>query len=156
MQTSVTKFLDLAQVDYTLKPHKNAVYTCEDAARERDIKVSQVVKCMVGCDHQQNLYVMLLPGDKILKLKRVRQVAGSVPINLVSPEELASQFNLIVGAISPFQFIDRAHFYIDNTVFENEMVSVSSGDPNAGILLKSEVLVELLKATKCNIISTSQ
>jgi prolyl-tRNA editing enzyme YbaK/EbsC (Cys-tRNA(Pro) deacylase) len=160
MQTSVTQFLDSVQAAYTLKPHQTPVYTCEDAARERGLRVSQVVKCMVGQDQQSYLHIMLLPGDKILKLKRVRQLAGSLPIHLLPPEELAQRYDLMVGAISPFQFLDKAkfhitpRFYIDPTVRAEEDVSVSSGHPSAGILLKSALLLELLQATQGPIIST--
>ena len=155
MRTNVTKILDDAGIPYTLKPHAGPVYTCEDAARERGVRISQIVKCMVGKDSTGIVHVMLIPGDKTLKLKKVRQIAGGVRVELVSPEQLADEYDLTVGAISPTQFIGKGRFYMDNTVFLDEDVDISSGDPSAGIELKAEALCALLCAERCDIISTS-
>lgn len=155
METEVTKVLDAAGVVYRRKPHTQPAYTCEDAARERGVRVSQIVKCMVGVDPNGTVYVMLIPGDRTLKIKKVRQLAGGVRVELVPPERLAAEYNLIVGAISPTQFIGKARFYVDRTVFLEEEVDISSGDPAAGVELKAEELCSLLGATRCDIISTS-
>lgn len=155
MKTEVTELLDSFGIHYTEKPHAADVYTCEDAARERGVRLSQIVKSMIGRDQSGVLHVMLIPGNKILKLKRVRQVAGGIRIDLVPPEEIAEQLGLIVGAISPTQLLGKATFYIDNSVMEEEFVDISSGLPNAGVELSSIDLCQILNAIKCDIISTS-
>lgn len=155
MNTEVTEMLDEAGIPYTVKPHSEPVYTCEDAARERGVRVSQVVKCMVGKDPNGMIHVMLIPGDRMLKIKKVRQLAGGIRVELVPPEKLAEEYSLIVGAISPTQFVGKARFYMDNTVFLEEDVDISSGEPSAGVELKAEDLCNLLGAERCDIISTS-
>ena len=72
---------------------------------------------------------MMVPGDRILKLKRVRPAAGGIRIDLVSPEELAEKLGLTVGAISPTQLAGRAWFYMDQSIFDEEYVDISSGVP---------------------------
>ena len=151
----MTEFLEAAGVSYTIKPHARKVYTCEDAARERGVRLSQIVKCMVGTDPSGALHVMLIPGDKWLKLKRVRQVAGGVKVELLPPDRLAAEHGLVVGAISPTQFVGRAAIYMDNSIFREEMVDISSGEPDAGIELRAEDLLRVLGAARCDIISTS-
>ena len=76
MRTSVTQFLDSVGLNYQVTPHQNEAFSCEDVARERGLRLSQIVKCLVGSDPEGGVHVMLIPGDKILKLKRVRQLAG--------------------------------------------------------------------------------
>jgi Ala-tRNA(Pro) deacylase len=111
---------------------------------------------MVGQDPDRQLHVMLVPGDKRLKIKRVRQMAGGLAIELLSPEALARDFGLTVGAIAPTQLIGRAkQFYADNTLFREELVDISSGNPNAGLELRLEDLVRLVNAIRCDIISTT-
>ena len=156
MKTSVTQFLDSVGISYEIKPHKRKVYTCEDAARERGVRLSQIVKCMIGRDQAGNISVMLIPGDKILKLKKVRQVAGGIRIDLVPPEELTEELGLTVGAISPIQLLGLATFYIDNSIFREEFVDISSGEPDAGIELRAMSLRDILGASQCDIISTSK
>ena len=155
METDVTRMLNDAGIPYTPKPHAKPVYTCEDAARERGVRVSQIVKCMVGKDPKGEIHVMLIPGDKTLKIKKARQLAGGIRIELISPEKLAQEHGLTVGAISPTQFLGKARFYMDNSVFEEENIDISSGNPDAGVELKAEALCSLLGARCCDIISTS-
>lgn len=107
MKTQVTEFLDSASVPYEIKPHAKAVYTCEDAARERNVRLTQILECMIGQDEQQNIYVMLIPGDKILKIKRARQVAKGRRIELLHPDRISDHLGLTVGAISPIQLLGK-------------------------------------------------
>ena len=154
METLATQFLDSESIDYQIKPHRKEVFTCEEAARERGVRLSQIVKCMVGLDSEGNIHVMLIPGDKRLKLKRVRKVANGAKIDLVSPEALADEFRITVGAISPIQFVGKARFYMDNSLDREKLVDISSGRPDAGIELASEDLGKILAAVRCDIIST--
>ena len=40
MNTEITEKLDELQIEYKIKPHKKPVYTSEDAARERGVRLS--------------------------------------------------------------------------------------------------------------------
>lgn len=154
METTVTTLLKQSGIPFEVKPHSQSVYTCEDAARERGCRVSQIVKCMIGKDGEGRLHVMLVPGDKKLKIKKARQVAGGIRIDLVTPAEMEA-LGLTAGAISPIQLIEYTkYFYIDRHILREEHVSISSGDPKAGVELRSEDLVSALNGTLCDIIST--
>nr|WP_294548309.1 YbaK/EbsC family protein [uncultured Rhodopila sp.] len=155
METVVTRFLSERGIPYKLKRHSLPAYNCEDAARERGVRVSQIVKCMVGMDIEGGLHVMLIPGDRVLKLKKVRSVAGGIKIDLVGREALAEDFDVVVGAISPTQFFGNADFYIDHSVFLEDDVDISSGDLTAGVELNALHLEALLGAMRCDIVSAS-
>lgn len=155
MKTTVTEFLDERGVSFKLKPHNAPVYTSEDAAKERGVRLSQIVKCMVGEDQKGHLHVMLIPGDKILKIKKVRALAGGIKIDLIDSEKLSSAYGVIIGAISPTQFVGFSSIYMDNSIFRETDVDISSGDPSAGLELRAEELENILGAQRCDIISTS-
>jgi len=155
METNVTKVLDEKGIKYSINEHKNEALTCELAAKERNCKVSQIVKTMVGKDEKGNYHVCLIPGDKILKLKKVRKEAGGIKIDLVNPKELAKELDFIVGAISPLIFPEGTKFYIDPTVLNEKYVDISSGDPLAGIELLSKDLVRIIDGKICDIISSN-
>jgi prolyl-tRNA editing enzyme YbaK/EbsC (Cys-tRNA(Pro) deacylase) len=155
METVVTQFLNERGIIYTIKPHSNPVFTSVDAAKERGVRLSQIVKCMVGADPKGQLFVMMIPGDKIWKIKRVRSLAGGIRIDLVEPEKLVETYGVIVGAISPTQFVGIATLYMDNSIFREEDVDISSGDPSAGIKLKASDLEAVLGAIRCDIVSTT-
>ena len=155
METKVTKILDQKGIKYVLKKHENEALTCELAAKERNCKISQIVKTMVGKDDKGNFHVSLIPGDKILKLKKVRKEAGGIKVDLVNPSSIAQELGLIVGAISPLVFPENTQFYIDPTVLKEEYIDISSGDPFAGIELLSKDLVTLVHGKVCDIISSN-
>jgi prolyl-tRNA editing enzyme YbaK/EbsC (Cys-tRNA(Pro) deacylase) len=155
MDTVVTQFLRERGIVHKVKPHSNPVFKSEDAARERGVRLSQIVKCMVGTDPKGRLFAMMIPGDKILKIKRVRVLAGGIKIDLLEPEKLAEKYGVTVGAISPTQFVGTATLYMDESIFREEEVDISSGDPSAGVELKASDLEAALGATRCNIVSTS-
>ena len=155
MNTDVTKILDKKRIKYTCKKHKNEALTCELAAKERNCKISQIVKTMVGKDNNKKFHVCLIPGDKILKIKKVRKEAGGIKIDLVNPNDIVKELNLIVGAISPFIFPEGTKYYIDQTVLKEKYVDISSGNPLAGIELLSQDLIAITDAKICDIISTN-
>lgn len=152
----VTSYLDHAGVQYVVKSHSAPALTCETAAEQRGVRVSQIVKCMIGRDDKGGIYVMLLPGDKTLKLKKVRHHLGGKPINLVPPEDLVREYGLTVGAISPIQFIGKARIIMDPQVMAEEFVDISSGDPLSGIELASKDLKNVTEAQEFDIVSSSR
>ena len=155
-ETEVTKYLDKQGVNYEIKKHKEPALTCETAAQQRGVRVEQIVKCMVGRDNTEVLYVMLIPGDRTLKLKKVRKHVGGKAVQLIPPEQLSQEFGITVGAISPIQFIGKARIILDPTVLEEKLVDISSGDPLAGIELNAEDLLLITEAEQFDIISANR
>jgi len=152
-EIAVAKVLDDFGIEYIIKEHPDPAFTCEEVAHERDIRLSQVLKCMVGKDARDNVYVMLIPGDKLLKIQKVRNLSGGIKINLFHPVDLSAVFGVTVGAISPVQFLGIAKFYLDRTVLLEDIIDISSGSPYAGIHLKSKDLVCVVEPIVCDIIS---
>ena len=158
--TIVKQTLDQKGITYTFKKHQNDAFTCEDVSKERNIPLSQILKCMVGKDTSGITYAMLIPGNKTLKIRKLRHLAGGIKIDLIPSEELTVDFGLTVGAISPLQFIERAKlgqakFYIDETVLKEEYIDISSGSLDSGFLLKTQDLIGLIAPTICDIISNN-
>jgi Cys-tRNA(Pro)/Cys-tRNA(Cys) deacylase len=143
-------------VGYTLKPHERPALTCETAAAERGVRVSQIVKCMVGETDAGELVVMLIPGDRTLKSSKARKHVGAGGLSLVDPSRLAEEQGLTVGAISPLQLTDRARMLMDPTVLEEELVDISAGDPMIGVELASKDLARILDVEMVEMISKSQ
>jgi Cys-tRNA(Pro)/Cys-tRNA(Cys) deacylase len=140
------EYLRSRGIAYTLKPHQRPALTCELAAQERGVRLSQIVKCMIGETEQQVLVAMLLPGDRKLKSSKARKWLKVKSLQLVPPEALRTEYDLIVGAISPVDLIGRATILMDPAVLDEEVVDISSGDPLAGLELPSKDLRDLLDA----------
>jgi prolyl-tRNA editing enzyme YbaK/EbsC (Cys-tRNA(Pro) deacylase) len=144
--TSVTELLDRCGVEYVVRKHEAPAFTSEDAARERGVRISQIAKCMVGEKVGGSLVVMIIPGDRTLKIKKVRQALGGVCVTLLATDQLEDRLGLTVGAITPMQFLELgATFVMDPSVLDEEWVDVSSGDPMAGLELRSADLHRILE-----------
>lgn len=153
---SVADRLDELGVSYVLKPHENPALTCETAAAERGVRVSQIVKCMVGTTDTGDMVVMLLPGDRTLKSSKARKYLRAGGLSLVDPAVLASELGLTVGAISPIQLLGRATILMDPSVLDEELVDISAGDPMVGIELASKDLARVLDAQMIEIVSQNR
>lgn len=152
-RTTVTDFLDRQGITYEVKSHATPAYSACDVARERDVRLSQILKAMIGCDKEGNLIVAMIPGDRLLKLKKLRRAAGRVSIGLAHPSLLAEDLGLLVGAISPTQLVGLADFYMDQSVLSETIVDISSGTPFAGVQLDPHDLAACLRPCICDLVS---
>jgi prolyl-tRNA editing enzyme YbaK/EbsC (Cys-tRNA(Pro) deacylase) len=152
-RTTVTDFLDQQGIVYEVKSHTTPAYSACDVARERDVRLSQILKAMIGCDKEGNLIVAMIPGDRLLKLKKLRRAAGRVSIGLAHPSLLAEDLGLLVGAISPTQLVGLADFYMDQSVLAEKIVDISSGSPFAGVQLDPRDLAACLRPCICDLVS---
>ena len=134
------------QVSYQIKHHSKTVFTSEEAAKERGVRLSQIVKTTFLSDKEGNLIVAVLPGDRRLDRKKIKKVSGYQDLRFMDKESLEKQTGFIVGAISPVgNRLKDLPMFVDPSVFEEELLDISSGDPNAGIELARDDLKKLLK-----------
>ncbi len=152
-ETAIAPLRD-ARVPFVVKPHDEEAYTSEEVAKERGVRISQIVKCMIARSADGELVALLIPGDKRLKLKKVRKFVDGSPLALVDPAELENDHGLVVGAISPVQLLGKARIFMDPTVLDERLVDISSGGPCAGIELASQDLRQFVGAQVEDIVST--
>lgn len=154
VRTPVTDHLDDLGIAYLVRGHTRPALTAELAASERGVRLSQIAKCMIAADAEGRPYVLLVPGDRRLELRKARRGLGGIGLQLMQRDTLGERFGLTVGAISPIQFLPvGAVFVCDPMLLEEEWVDISSGDPLAGVELRSRDLVAVLDARVLDIVS---
>lgn len=154
MQTYVTDYLDQKKVPYKLKPHQRPVFTSEDAAAERGVKLCQIIKTMLLADKKGRTVVAVLPGDRKLDAKSLRKKAGIKGLQFMDREAIEQKTGMVVGAMAPVGGpLDGLPMFVDPDVFEEDLVDISSGDPSAGVELKSADLKQLLSHASVTVIS---
>jgi Cys-tRNA(Pro) deacylase len=153
METFVTDYLDCHNVPYKIKHHTRPVFTSEAAARERGVRLSQIVKTMLLVSQDDTIVVAVVPGNKKLDIKKLKKLGGHKSLQLMDKEHIEKRFGIVVGAVAPVGGIIKGFpVFVDRSVFEEEVVDISSGDPKAGLELHREDLKGLLKhATVANI-----
>jgi prolyl-tRNA editing enzyme YbaK/EbsC (Cys-tRNA(Pro) deacylase) len=118
------------------------------------VRISQVVKCMVGTTGGSYV-VMLIPGNRRLKSSKARKHLGAEQLALAPADELRTDLGLTVGAIAPLHLLGQARMLMDPSVLDEEFVDISSGNPLAGVMLRSDDLRDALDAELVAMTSTN-
>jgi len=145
MKTAIMERLDALNIPYTIKPHKKAVYTSEDAARERGVHLSQIAKTILLTNSQGDMVAAVIQGNMRLDSKKLKKLTGLKSLSFMNRESLEQKLGLVAGAIAPLgEIFQKIPMFVDPGVFAEPLVDISSGDPNAGLELKQEDLRRLL------------
>lgn len=145
METKVTKLLDEKGIDYRLLVHDNPALTCEAAAKDRGVPISEMIKCILLVDKKKNYFLACLPGNKKLIPQKVRDVVGSSRLSFATPEEVEQITGYKIGYISPLCLKEEVLITFDNSLKSKQKVSISAGDPMAGVELSPKPLIELVQ-----------
>jgi Cys-tRNA(Pro)/Cys-tRNA(Cys) deacylase len=151
-KTRLTEFLDAQKIPYRVKYHSKPVFTSEDAAIERGVRLSQIVKTMLLADGN-DILVAVLPSHKRLDVKKLKKLSGHKNLQFMDKESIERRTGLIVGAVAPIgRVLEGIPLFVDSSVFDEEFLDISSGDPTAGLELHRDDLRFLLsKATLVDI-----
>lgn len=156
-KTRSTDFLDEQKIPYRVKYHSKPVFTSEDAAIERGVRLSQIVKTMLLADGN-DILVAVLPSHKRLDVKKLKKLSGHKNLRFMDKESIERRTGLIVGAVAPIgRVLEGIPLFVDPSVFDEEFLDISSGDPNAGLevhrddlgfLLSGATLIDITKEEK--------
>ncbi len=141
-KTLPMELLEQQGVSYEVHKHDEAQYTAEGVAEDVGLPVERVLKAMlVRCDGSWFVLVVV-PGDLRLNLEKVQKAVGAGRVNLASRQEVERITGYTVGAVSVMGFRQGGVLtFVDQRVLEMERVLISSGRPDAGLVLSSEDMV---------------
>jgi Cys-tRNA(Pro)/Cys-tRNA(Cys) deacylase len=144
LKTDVMKFLEENQIPYKIKYHQKPVFTSKEAAIERGVRLSQIVKTML-LGNEGLIILAILPSDRRLDVKKLRILTGRKNLQFMEKELIEQKTGLIMGAVAPIGTrVKGLPVFVDPSVFYEEILDISSGDPNAGIELHRDDLRFLL------------
>ncbi len=126
----VTKLLDQRQVAYKVYEHK-AVYTSEEAAKERGTSLHQGAKALVMVGDGKPLMVVV-PADLKIDTHVFKKLYGMKDLRFATREEVMKFTGVGVGAVPPFGSLFQMPLFMDSRLRENKEIVF-----NAGIHTKS-------------------
>ncbi len=132
--TPVSHFLDEKGVEYRRLEHAQPALTCEDAARERSVSISEMVKCLVLRDKKKDqVHLACIPGDRRLSMSKFRRHVRASKLAFCSDEEIATALGFKRGAIPPIALPDGVNAVADSSFLKRKQLNLSSGSPMAGL-----------------------
>ena len=129
--------LDELEIPYEEVIQDNPTKSCDDAARERGLETSQIVKSLIIESEGEKFHV-LLPGDRSLSEKKFGAECRMIP-----PEKSRDITGFESGTVHPFS-TELKHL-ADERIFENEEVSHTVGETQRAVILEAEKFGEALE-----------
>ena len=131
---SIIKLLESQNVPYRVIEHK-AVFTSEDAACVRGLSVSEGAKSLL-LKTDDHFVLIVMPGDRRLDSKKLKNVLGSKKLRFATPEEVREIMSCEIGACYPFGNILGLRTLVDTSFVMSEFICASPGKHTASVRLK--------------------
>jgi Ala-tRNA(Pro) deacylase len=111
------------------------VFTSEQAAAVRGVALSAGAKALI-CKVDDCFVMFVIPGDRKLDSKRVRQALGIHALRFATPDELRELTGLTPGAVPPFGSLFGLPTHCDARLAENERINFNAGDHSVSVSLR--------------------
>lgn len=144
VSTPVTRYLDSRSVPYTVFTHPGQVHSLEQAARERGQRPEQVVRSIVFRLGAGDYVMVLVAGDRQISWPALREHLGVSRMTMATPEEVLERTQYATGAVSPFGLPQPMRILVDESVFQEDEVSIGSGVRNTTVIMRTADLKHAL------------
>ena len=141
----MTRALEQLNIPYRIFQHPGEVHSLEQAARERGQRPEQVVRSIVFRLAQDEFVMVLIAGPTQISWPALRNYLGQSRLTTATQAEVFSVTGYQVGAVSPFGLPAPLRVLVDQSVLQEEIISLGSGERNITVILKSEDLLKALK-----------
>jgi Cys-tRNA(Pro) deacylase len=143
--TPVTLALDEANIPYTLHMHDQPIRSLEQAALERGLRPGQIVRSLVFRSEDGSFLIVLAPGPGKVSWPKLRRHLGVSRLTTASADEVLQVTGYPPGAVSPLGLRGPVRLLADQRLKEEEIVSIGAGIRDAGVVLRTEDLLRLIR-----------
>jgi Cys-tRNA(Pro) deacylase len=114
----------------------------EEAATERGVAIRQVIKTLLVRGSDGRHAIALVRGDQRLSLKKLARVIGVKKLEMAPAADVPRITGYQVGAVAPVgQRRGDVPVFVDHTILEESLVTISAGRHDAGLELTTEDLI---------------
>lgn len=142
--TQVTEALDALDASYRLFRHPGPVRSLEQAAEERGHRPEQVVRSIVFRISEDEFVMVLMAGPHQISWRALRRHLGESRLTIASKEELREVTGYEIGAVSPFGLPAPMRVLVDESVLEEEEISLGAGERGATVIMRTDELLRAL------------
>lgn len=142
--TPVGRALQALDVPFQEFRHAGPVHSLEQAAEERDQRPEQVVRSILFRLAQDEYLMVLVGGPKQIDWKRLRAVLGQSRMTMAKPDEVRTVTGYEIGAVAPFALPRPIRVLLDESVMDEEIVSLGSGVRGTAVILTTADLARAL------------
>lgn len=154
LESKVIETLREHQILHRVLPHREPALTIESAAKERGVAADHIVKSILLADRDRRYVIACVAGDARVDLKALRAHLGTEwrRLRFASAEEIVAVTGYVQGAVAPVGLPAHVPVIIDEVIVQRSRVSISSGNPMAGVELDPRDLVRVSGARLARIV----
>jgi Ala-tRNA(Pro) deacylase len=130
----VENFLRQQGIDFQVLRHE-PVFTSEQAAAVRGVPLASGAKALV-CKVDERFALFVIPADRKLDGKRVRQALGSRSLRFATVDELRQLTGLAPGSVPPFGRLFGLTTCCDSRMADSEKINFNAGDHSISISMR--------------------
>ncbi len=144
-RTRIMDVLDARDIAYRVLPHAEPVFTVKAAARQRGVVEEEMVKSILLRDKDERYVIACVTGNARLNPKTVR---AHLPkewrrLQFATAKEILAVTGCVQGVVAPVGLPDDVPVMFDEAIACCKKVSISSGDPMAGLELDPQDLIKV-------------
>jgi Cys-tRNA(Pro)/Cys-tRNA(Cys) deacylase len=143
IETPVTTDLRARNIPYRIFRHAGQLTSLEQAAEERGQRPHQVVRSIVFRLAADRFVMVLAAGPDQISWPALRQHLGVSRLSMASEEEVLAQTGYVRGSVSPFGLPEQAddaqrmRILVDQSIFDEDVISLGSGVRNTTVILST-------------------
>ncbi len=138
------KALEAHSIPYLQFTHPSPPTTIEQAARERNQEIRQVVRSILFRLSEDDYAMVLIAGPQQVSWRGLRKHFNQSRLTIATPEEVEKITGYQIGSVSPFGLPNPIPILVDEGVLAQPAVSLGSGVRGTAILLTKENLLKAL------------
>lgn len=156
VKTNACRKLDSLKISYTLHEYEwdENQLDVRAVAEKVHLLVSQLYKTLVLKGDKTGVIVACIPGDRELNLKSLAIQSGNKKVEMVPVKDIQNLTGYIRGGVSPLGMKKKYPFFLDSSVTNMELVSISAGRRGLQIFISGADLVKASEANLVDITST--
>ena len=152
-KTNAMRLLDRAGI-----PYETLEYEADEnnlagvhVAEQIGIPVRQVFKTLVARGEKKGIMVFCIPAAEEINLKKAAAAVGDKKIEMVHVKELPGLTGYIRGGCSPVGMKKKYPVYFDESIQDQEEITISARVPGCQLKLKARGLRDYIGAEICSL-----
>lgn len=148
MKTNAARILDGLHIDYTIREYEvdENDLSAENVAGKVGMPAAQVFKTLVVKGDKTGIMLVCIPGDAELDLKALAAFSSNKKVEMVPLKEVQPLTGYIRGGVSPIGTKKRYPVYVDDSISNWPVISLSAGARGFQLLLTPADLVRAVNA----------
>lgn len=153
VKTNVMRLLEQAHIPFKAMEYEvdENNLAGEHVAEQIGMPPEQVFKTLVAKGEKKGIVVFCIPVNTELNLKKAATAIGDKKIEMLHVKDLLGTTGYIRGGCSPIGMKKKFPTYIDETAILFKEITVSAGVRGCQLCIPTEVLINYIEATICDI-----